>query len=96
MRKGDDTDSSFMYCPSCGNVYNLKGNNFNQLQPDWERVSRIISRRALAKHISLCDEKIAPELAMDFIESLNVSEKESQFLKNYAKAGCLMKINKGL
>lgn len=92
LHKGDKTDNSVMYCPECGNVYHKNGNDFNQLQPNWEKVSRIVSKRALASHIILCDENIAPELAIDYIESQDLGEEEKRALKNYAKFGCLMKL----
>jgi len=92
LHKGEETDSSIMYCPECGNVYHKRGNNFNQLQPNWEKVSRIVSKKALASHMVHCDNNIAPEFIMDYLASQNINEDEKKLLKNYAKAGCLMKL----
>ena len=87
-----------MFCPECGKVYYTKGNTSNQLEPDWEKKSRINNlRKLIAEHMEVCDLNVAPELAIDYIELLSkdLTTDEINSIKNYAKIGCLMKIKEG-
>ena len=85
-------ENSLYYCPDDGKVYHKKGNDFNQLQPEWREKNRISSKANIAAHVMCCDSEIAPNLIEDFIASIEASPEEKHELRQYAKAGCLIKL----
>ena len=89
---GGGEDNRLYYCPKDGKVYHPKGNEFNQLQPEWKEKDRISSKAKIAMHVMLCDPEIAPSLIEDYLESIEASPTEKQQLKRYAMAGCLLKL----
>lgn len=92
---GGGEDNSLYYCPDDGKVYHKDGNDFNQLEPEWKEKDRINSKANLASHILCCDSEIAPTFIEDYLQSIEATAQQKKQLRQYAKAGCLIKMQEG-
>lgn len=82
-----------MFCPECGNVYHIRGNTFNQYQPEWETEEFDDSKRTKEK-INCGDCKSASRMVLEKRAAIKKKFAKLIFEENVDPVDALKKINK--
>jgi hypothetical protein len=88
-----DGDNKLFYCVEDGKVYHQRGNDFNQLEPEWINKKIASLKKLIANHVSYCDDRFVSGFVNDYLDILEVDKNNKNEIKRYAKLGCLMKLN---